>query len=121
MVVETRGGQFSSTRNNRVLQKSCFQDLQHLEQEDDQGNRIYSRLYDLWVKIFQTDHPDQQIPTWASKRDSSLAGHIVETYKMVAEQVIAFNSNQERDRPILDCIDAARFILQSAVPREPQH
>ena len=39
MVIETRGKQHFATPRNRVLQKSVFQDLQHFEQGEDQGNR----------------------------------------------------------------------------------
>ena len=78
-----------------------------------QGNCIYGRLFDLFVRYYTHTYRHQQIPYWASKRGSSFAGNIVETYKMIAEQVIAFDSNQAKDGPILNCIEAAKSHLES--------
>ena len=114
MVVETRGKQHTATAANRIIFKSCFQDLQHFEQGNDQGNRIYGRLCDVWVAMFEEEHPDQLIPNSSSKKGLLLAGNIVETYKIIAEQVVAFDSNGERERPILDCIEAAKYQSEAS-------
>ena len=62
MVIETRGKQHFATPRNRVLQKSVFQDLQHFEQGEDQGNRAYGAVYDLWIEQMKQLHPDISIP-----------------------------------------------------------
>ena len=68
MVIETRGKQHFATPQNRVLHKTVFQDLQHLEQREDQGNHAYGFVYDLWLKQMNQLHEDILIPQGASEK-----------------------------------------------------
>ena len=110
MVVETRGKLYFATPANRVLQKVCYRDLQHLEEGGDQGNAPYGIVYDLWIEVMNSCHADIAIPRNASKKGSSPAGNIIESYKMIAEQVLLHDPQNVSPRT-QDCIRAALIHL----------
>ena len=118
MVIETRGKQHFATPRNRILQKSVFQDLQHFEQGEDQGNCAYGAVYDLWIEQMKQLCPDISIPQGASKKHTSPAGNILETYKMVAEQVRDYTSDMINSN-YKNCIMAARTHLMTVSEAPP--
>ena len=110
MVIESRGLQHFASPNNKLLQRSVFQDLQHNEAGYDQGNHAYGFIYDLWVKCMGSSYGHIAVPVGASKKKSSPAGNILEAYKMIAEQVIGFNP-ANYDETAEMCIEAAKLHL----------
>ena len=113
MVIETRGHQHFASPQNKLLQKTVFQDLQHNEQGNDQGNHVYGIVYDLWVERMLSDHSNIAVPVHASKLKSSPAGNILESYKMIAEEVLKFEATCPSAQDAM-CIEAATFHLQTA-------
>jgi hypothetical protein len=114
MVIETRGLQHFATPDNKVLQKSVFQDLQHGERGYDVGNRIYGYIYDTWVYIMTENYAQVLIPTQASKKKSSPAGNILESYKTIAENVLDAERHPARSPVAATCIEAAKVHLVAA-------
>ena len=66
-----------------------------------------------------TRFPAVAVPNNASKANSSPAGNIVESYKMIAEQVLEFGTQQISDTAHL-CIAAARLHLESQCSSDSQ-
>ena len=60
----------------------------------------------------KTRFPAACFPNNASKANSSLAGNILESYKMIAEQLLLFHTREITSHASL-CIEAARIHLES--------
>ncbi len=101
------------------MPKTVFQDLQHNEQGEDQGNSAYGIIYDLWTAEMKSSFPSTCIPNDASKANSSVAENIVESYKMIAEQLLLFHTREITSHASL-CIEAARIQLQSFCSGPPE-
>ena len=118
MVVETRGKLYFATPQNRVLRKVCYRDLQHLELGGDQGNAPYGIVYSLWVEVMASCHGDIAVPRDASKKGTSPAGNIIESYKMIAEQVL-LHDPQHVSPSTQDCVRAALLHLRFVTEDQP--
>ena len=112
IVVETRGKVHVGTPSDKLLKKYVFQDCQHGEKGDDCGNYVYGVVYELLCEFMKDQ--DVAIPLGASQAKSSPAGNIIESYKMLAEQVKnhdgVWNANE------LLCIHAYSAHLRGMVP-----
>jgi hypothetical protein len=113
MVIETRGLLHFATPENKFLQNSVFQDLQLGEIE---GDHAYDIIYDLWVLRMQTEYGHVLIPSQASKP----AGNILESYKMIAEQVLSAEPHIKPTTHAAACIEAAKKHLSAASWSVPQ-
>lgn len=118
MVIEARGQQHFVTPRRKWLPKKVFRQLQHVEQGLDQGNRAYGIIYDFWTEEMEERFPEVFIPLNASKAMSSPAGNIIETYKMIAEQLVEYRIDAERPAQQQICIDAAIIHLEATHMKE---
>ena len=112
IVVETRGCTHVGTPEGKSLIKYVFQYCQHGEEVGRLRNYVNGVVFEIWCD-FMRDR-DVIMPLGASKGKSSPAGNIIESYKMLAEQVKKYDGTWNENET--SCINAYTIHLRSMVP-----